>query len=841
MRKRCQRCHSALAVFTSCWYLLTPPAGDTSAQTQSGIYLTPLDPALVEDSLRSANSTVAATIRFVNQSGRAVDIYWINFQGERVLYKSVLPAEATFTQPTYLKHLWLVVQSGSGGATARDTGTRLAGFEAQTPNPTLNPAIHDTAIILRPPGNETSAAPPNPPAGEPGSPASDGAYKIGNGVSAPQVVSKRSAEFSEVARKLRVDNVRVLLSFVVLADGTAANFQVTRSVGYGLDEKAVDSFRQARFTPGMKEGKPVPTRVQAEIAFPVGPERASKTWYSGAMDFYVNPTVALPVVKDGSMPKPGSDSLPDQTVVLEFTVNATGAVKNIHALSGSPEAAELLQRYLLGWKFRPAVADGNAVEATGRVEFVKGNKNAESSAPAPVAPPSPADRSPQGVPADILLGEYRREPVVNKWHQGVITWDMPKRIKLRWTNEAGLSWALTPDLKNGILRTDPQDNPYYNKDPQKGRNFRLRLRPGGASVEGFEFNGEFYAKVDAPPAAKQETKCLAPPAGMVAWWPGDNHANDIVGGHNPIGINAVSLAPGQVRRGFKFGFEGYLEIPKSPDLENQQFTWLAWVKPDGPGPNASAIIVNQNIDGGHAAICLAWRPADQRFTFHSGNHRDELLASKNAFPAGDFYLVAATYDGKVFRLYVNGVLEGALSQAKTVAYSNYGWEIGAGALRFFPKSADTFNGVIDEVQAYNRALSQSELLSIFAAAGDGVCRPEVSLTDDNRQSILGSLSGLASEAAISVESADIPPQLLSKVEPHYSEEARKAKYSGSVLLRFEIDTQGRPMNPQVLRPLGLGLDEEAIKALMQWRFQPAQKNGKPVAVKAQAEIFFRLL
>ena len=833
-------CYRTLAVFVIGSFLLMLPSGHASAQTRSGIYLTPLDPALADDSLRSANSTAAATIQFVNQSGRAVDIYWINYQGERVAYKSVLSSGETFSQATYLKHIWLVVQSGTGGTTARDSGTRLTAFEAQTPNPTLDPSIHDTAIILPPSGQETSATPQNAVAGEPVLPGPDGAYKIGNGVSAPQIVSKPSAEYSEVARKLRVDGVRVALSFIVLPDGTAANFQVTHTVGYGLDEKAIDSFRRGRFKPGTKDGKPVPIRVGAEVLFPQGPNRDSKTWYSGAMDFDLNPMVAPPVVKDGSMPKPGSDSLPGETVVLEFTVGTAGAVKATHPLSGSPEAAELLQRYLVGWKFRPAVADGNAVEATGRVEFFKGNKDAAASPPAPSAGPSPSDRSPQGVPSDVLLGEYRREPVLDNRHQGVITWDMPNMTKLRWTNDAGLSWALTPDLKNGILITDSQDNPYYNKGQEIDRNFRIRMRADGAGVEGFEFRGEFYAKVNATPPAKQQAKCRAPSAGMVAWWPGDNNAKDIVGGHDPTGINSVSLAPGQVARGFKFGFEGYLEIPKSPDLENQQFTWLAWVRPDGPGPNASAIIINQNIDGGHAAICLAWRVADQRFTFHSGSNRDELLVSKNAFPAGDFYLVAATYDRNVFRLYVNGVLQAALSETKTVAYSSYGWEIGSGALWAFPKFADTFNGVIDEVQAYNRALPESELQSIFQAGGTGVCKPQGEVPAISSQAPADNETA-STEPAIPVGSADIPPQLLSKVEPRYSEEARQAKLQGDVLLSFEIDTNGRPTHPRVLRPLGLGLDEQAIKALMKWRFRPAQKNGKPVAVIAQAQLTFRLL
>jgi TonB family protein len=80
-----------------------------------------------------------------------------------------------------------------------------------------------------------------------------------------------------------------------------------------------------------------------------------------------------------------------------------------------------------------------------------------------------------------------------------------------------------------------------------------------------------------------------------------------------------------------------------------------------------------------------------------------------------------------------------------------------------------------------------------------------------------------------------------KPEPEYSEEARKAKYSGEVILSVIIDARGLPTNIAVVHSLGLGLDEQAIKAVQQWRFKPGTKDGKPVAVQAQIAVNFRLL
>lgn len=85
------------------------------------------------------------------------------------------------------------------------------------------------------------------------------------------------------------------------------------------------------------------------------------------------------------------------------------------------------------------------------------------------------------------------------------------------------------------------------------------------------------------------------------------------------------------------------------------------------------------------------------------------------------------------------------------------------------------------------------------------------------------------------------PKLLEKGEPVYSEEARAARLSGTTVLSVEVHPDGRAHNMQVVRPLGLGLDDRAIEAVSQWRFQPATQNGQPVTVIATIEVNWRLL
>ena len=72
-------------------------------------------------------------------------------------------------------------------------------------------------------------------------------------------------------------------------------------------------------------------------------------------------------------------------------------------------------------------------------------------------------------------------------------------------------------------------------------------------------------------------------------------------------------------------------------------------------------------------------------------------------------------------------------------------------------------------------------------------------------------------------------------EPEFSEEARKAKVAGNVLVYLQVDTNGRPVNVRVIRGIGLGLDEKALEAVKQYKFKPAMENGKPVRVEMNVE------
>jgi TonB family protein len=84
------------------------------------------------------------------------------------------------------------------------------------------------------------------------------------------------------------------------------------------------------------------------------------------------------------------------------------------------------------------------------------------------------------------------------------------------------------------------------------------------------------------------------------------------------------------------------------------------------------------------------------------------------------------------------------------------------------------------------------------------------------------------------------PQLVFAPDPEFSDEARRAKYQGVCVVSLIVDAQGMPQRVQVVRHLGMGLDEKAVEAVKQYKFKPAMLQGKPVPVEVNIEVNFRI-
>jgi TonB family protein len=106
---------------------------------------------------------------------------------------------------------------------------------------------------------------------------------------------------------------------------------------------------------------------------------------------------------------------------------------------------------------------------------------------------------------------------------------------------------------------------------------------------------------------------------------------------------------------------------------------------------------------------------------------------------------------------------------------------------------------------------------------------------------LGTAIRAQSPQVFRAENDVMAPRVIERTAPEYTDEARQAKLEGSVGVRLIVNAEGIPEGIYVVRSLGLGLDNEAVAAVRDWRFAPGMKDGKTVAVLTNVDVPFHLL
>ena len=124
--------------------------------------------------------------------------------------------------------------------------------------------------------------------------------------------------------------------------------------------------------------------------------------------------------------------------------------------------------------------------------------------------------------------------------------------------------------------------------------------------------------------------------------------------------------------------------------------------------------------------------------------------------------------------------------------------------------------------------SRTALLWALALVALSACEPRA-LADDSDNAIFRAGAGVTA------------PKLTYKVEPQYTRAALDARIQGTILLEIVVDKTGVPRDINVLSPVGFGLDERAVECVSRWRFEPGIKEGRPVKIRANVEVSFRLL
>ena len=211
--------------------------------------------------------------------------------------------------------------------------------------------------------------------------------------------------------------------------------------------------------------------------------------------------------------------------------------------------------------------------------------------------------------------------------------------------------------------------------------------------------------------------CVQPPPSLTGWWPGDGNAKDIAAGHDGTLSGAAAYASGKVQQAFSFPSAGSVDIPYSAVATPQAVTVDAWVNP-------TTIVAGASI--------FDWRPAAnttgmQLSIDHHGTGLVEwnfftttgmyTLASAHTLATGQWTHVAATFDGFKATLYFNGSLELTLTLPFPLTTIAADAKIGRNIV-----SGSAFNGLIDEVEVYDRALSQAEIATLVAAGPAGICK-----------------------------------------------------------------------------------------------------------------------
>lgn len=236
--------------------------------------------------------------------------------------------------------------------------------------------------------------------------------------------------------------------------------------------------------------------------------------------------------------------------------------------------------------------------------------------------------------------------------------------------------------------------------------------------------------------------CTAPPVGMIAWYPGDGNANDIAGTHHGTLKNGATFAPGMVAQAFSLdGVDDYVEAPDSVDFTTTSLTLDAWVKPvsntqpaiivskyDSSGPGKSWILSVKDYDGS-LRFAVYGPPAGGRAIDTPGG---PVLLS------GQWNHIAATFDfdTQAMAIYVNGVqtptvpTPGFYNTLTSINDSTTPVRIGVAVFSSASSAefANYFNGLVDEVEIFGRALAASEIQAIYNAGSAGKCKATADTT-----------------------------------------------------------------------------------------------------------------
>jgi hypothetical protein len=329
------------------------------------------------------------------------------------------------------------------------------------------------------------------------------------------------------------------------------------------------------------------------------------------------------------------------------------------------------------------------------------------------------------------LSSNEIQAVYQAGHAGKCITPQPPQIILQPTNQTVPAGDWTT-LSSMALGTSPLSYFWYfnGTNLPSATNASLALTNIQVSQGGTYFVQvtNAYGNVTSSVAVltvKSIPNCTIPPAGLISWWPADGDASDSVGSNSGTLFGNAAFVPGFVRQAIALdGTNGYMQVPDAPSL-NPPFAlsieaWFYLVSFSGTGPR---YLVCKDDDGSNREYLInlvpgpSGQPVCRAHVGLPGGYT--YITGTNAIQFGTWTHVAETYDGAVLRLYVNGSLDSSLVATGGVKNTTQTLRLGRGTPGYF------FNGLIDEVSLYNRALSSAEIQNIYNARAAGKCHVPV--------------------------------------------------------------------------------------------------------------------
>jgi len=222
---------------------------------------------------------------------------------------------------------------------------------------------------------------------------------------------------------------------------------------------------------------------------------------------------------------------------------------------------------------------------------------------------------------------------------------------------------------------------------------------------------ELEAIFNAGSAGKCKSGCVPPPSGMIGWWPGNDHPNDLADGNDGTLFCSVGYAMGKVGQAFSFpslGSTGSDRVGINTGPSANTFTIEAWVFANQHGPSDYRTIYADNSRG-------FWLK-DGRVNWWRGGDRFEGVTQLSI---GAWHHIALTYSNNEFTGYLDGEADGTSIFAGESLPTGPGLGIGGHSITL----SEDFDGLIDELAIYNRALGLAEIRAIYEAGSSGKCEP----------------------------------------------------------------------------------------------------------------------